>query len=326
MTRLAVYLPQPGYLNEATSFYIEMICDGLANGEKNIVYNLSDLSGYDVVFVIDARSFVFVKLRHPRLKVVTWYQGVVPEEILMLSGSYIRYIYWCFLEFLSLRFSSLNIFISNAMKNHYENKYRHKISKSLVIPCFNKELAHDIVMNDSLSFVYAGGLHKWQCIDRMLNIFSIIQAKEPNATLDFYTFNVAEAKKIVDSLNLNHVTLKTASLNEIDKLISKSKYGFIIRENHIVNNVATPTKLSTYLSVGTKPIITDVIFDFRMNVSRDVCVRVNWSDTDIEIAESIVSDHNNKDASGAFISARKELFKNYLNRSVYVDKLRKLII
>ncbi|MFE8729156.1 glycosyltransferase family protein [Aeromonas hydrophila] len=329
MTKVAVYLPKHSYLNEATSYYIDMVCDGLTNEKPNIVYRLSELKkcNCEMVLVIDAKSLIFVKLRYPTLKVITWYQGVVPEEALMVLGSHIRYIYWSVFELISLQLSVLNIFVSGAMKEHYIKKYKYNKNQDIIIPCFNKQLCHEsIVENKSLSFVYAGSLHKWQCIDRMLSIFKCVQQIEPDATLDFYTFNVDGAQKIIDEFSLKNVKVMSASLDEIDKLISKSKYGFLIRDDHTVNNVATPTKLSTYLSVGTKPIVTDVIFDFRKNVDEDAYVRVSWLYSDRKIAELIVADYNRESAFDSFIIARDELFKCYLNRNRYVTKLREIML
>lgn len=325
MTKFVVYLPKLSYLNEATSYYIDMVCDGLFNEKPNITYRLSDLKKYRVVLVIDAKSCIFVKLRYPTVKVITWYQGVVPEEALMIFNSRIRYMYWSIFEFFSLQFSVLNIFVSEAMKKHYKNKYKYSASRDIIIPCFNKQLCHaPISENKELGFVYAGSLHRWQCIDRMLSIFKSVQQMEPNATLDFYTFNVEEARKKVGAFSLNNVNVMCAPLDEIEKLISKRKYGFLIRDNHIVNNVATPTKLSTYLSVGTKPILTDVVFDFRENISKDAYICIDDSETNDNIAALIMDDFKREGAFISFLLARDELFKCYFNKEQYINKLREI--
>ncbi|TNJ21947.1 hypothetical protein CF111_12745 [Aeromonas sobria] len=278
-----------------------------------------------MVLVIDAKSLIFVKLRYPTLKVITWYQGVVPEEALMVLGSHIRYIYWSVFEFISLQLSVLNIFVSGAMKEHYIKKYKYNKNQDIIIPCFNKQLCPEpIIENKNLSFVYAGSLHKWQCIDRMLSIFKSVQQIEPNATLDFYTFNVEEAREKVGAFSLNNVNVMCAPLDEIDKLISKRKYGFLIRDNHIVNHVATPTKLSTYLSVGTKPILTDVVFDFRDNISKDAYICIDDSETNDNIAALIIDDFKREGAFISFLLARDELFKCYFNKEQYINKLREI--
>lgn len=40
------------------------------------------------------------------------------------------------------------------------------------------------------------------------------------------------------------------------------KFGFVLRDDIAVNNVATPTKLSSYLSAGVIPIYSSALKDF----------------------------------------------------------------
>ncbi|MEZ6930042.1 hypothetical protein [Aeromonas sp. S16(2024)] len=326
INNLLVYLPKSEYLNEATSFYIDMLCEGISNKESKIVYKLSELKGCDAVLVIDVKSFLFVKSRYPSMKVITWYQGIVPEEGLMfLNNSKIKFIYWSCFEFICLCFSFLNVFVSKAMHQHYVNKYKYKRLGGVVIPCFNKGIDHSIANQDrGFSFVYAGSLHKWQCIERMLSIFSAVQKKEPIATLEFYTFSVHDAEELIKKYSLKNTNIKRVELKDVDKEISKSKYGFLIREDHIVNNVATPTKINTYLSVGTRPILTDVIFDFKEKIDKNLCVYVSLHDADEQIADLIIADYRIKINELSFASARKNVFANYYNRDGYIKMLREI--
>lgn len=325
MQKLAVYLPTSRYLNEATSFYIDMICEGISGEKPHIVHTLVGLNKFDLVFVIDAKSFIFVKLRYPSLNIITWYQGIVPEEALMILESKARYVLWSILEFFALRYSYFNIFVSRAMKEHYRKKYGYKKNKDIIIPCFNKELNKDIeVQGRGLSFVYAGSLHKWQCVDRMLSIFRYVQLKEPQARLDFFTFNTQDAKNKIDEYGLENVRICTVGLDDIDKAISKNRYGFLIRDDHVVNNVATPTKLSTYMSVGTKPILTNVIYDFNASLDKDSCIYLDKNDSDIESADKILEDFYKKQDDYIFISCRVQIFDDFFNKKLYIDRLKKI--
>ncbi len=327
MINLVVYLPNSYYLNEATSFYIDMVCEGLSNQKPKIVHELSGLNKFDAVFVIDAKSFLFVKMRYPTMKIITWYQGIVPEEALMTLNSRLRYRVWSALEFFALNFSLLNIFVSSAMKNHYEHKYNYNNKRDIIIPCFNKKINSDSYSySRGLSFVYAGSLHKWQCIERLLNIFKLIQIKEPAAALYFYTFNVNQARDIIKKYALCNVTLESVGLEEIDVKISKSKYGFLIRDDHVVNNVATPTKMSTYLSVGTKPILTDVFHDFTDYIDPDTCIFLDNAISDEDAADAILIDYYLRDDIDRFVSARDKVFEAYFNRSLYVKNIKQLVV
>ncbi|MFH4294131.1 hypothetical protein WAJ58_23570, partial [Acinetobacter baumannii] len=60
-------------------------------------------------------------------------------------------------------------------------------------------------------------------------------------------------------------SIKYVSLENLDTELLKYKYGFLIRENHIVNNVATPTKMNSYLANGIIPIYLSFIDHFKVN-------------------------------------------------------------
>lgn len=50
--------------------------------------------------------------------------------------------------------------------------------------------------------------------------------------------------------------------DDVKKELSSVNYGFIIREDSIVNRVATPTKISSYMSAGVIPIFSTCLKDF----------------------------------------------------------------
>lgn len=324
---IILYVPKKNYLNEATGYYCNFVLEGLGCPDAKISYKLNELSKHEFIFVLDAKSLILVKLRYPMKKVIVWYQGVVPEEALMMFNSKVKFYYWRIFEWFSLQLSYFNLFVSSAMLEHYKKKYGYSKNNYQIIPCFNKEFSekktHD---NQSKyrekTFVYAGSLHKWQCIDETLTFFKSIQHHFPEAKLLFLTFNVDEAKKLVEQHRVSNVEIRRVSEGEVDEYIAKCKYGFLIREDNTVNNVATPTKMSTYLSVGTIPIMTDAIHDFNSkiltkysfcysqtqsieNVIDDFCVQMN---ADIDVNELVSEYHH--------------IFNVYYNRNMYVESIK----
>ena len=53
--------------------------------------------------------------------------------------------------------------------------------------------------------------------------------------------------RLVEQHRVSNVEIRRVSEGEVDEYIAKCKYGFLIREDNTVNNVATPTKMSTYI-------------------------------------------------------------------------------
>ena len=92
---------------------------------------------------------------------------------------------------------------------------------------------------------------------------------------------------------------------ELSDILKKCKFGFIIREDCPINNVATPTKLSTYMSNGIIPIVSNCIHeydrffkDYKYVVS--VEDKVDLADIEILSQESIDPDSIYNEFKGFF--------------------------
>ena len=98
---------------------------------------------------------------------VVWYQGVTPEESFMANNSRIRFFLLSKIEKWVLKRAKLVFFVSDAMREHYEKKYKLALSeKSMVMPCFNENgVKEDAFSNEKYeknTFVSVGSLHVWQ--------------------------------------------------------------------------------------------------------------------------------------------------------------------
>lgn len=85
------------------------------------------------------------------------------------------------------------------------------------------------------------------------------------ASFTVLTHGKEYAKQVLEKYGVK-AEIKYVPYTEVDKELQKYKYGFIIRDNNIVNNVATPTKMNSYLANGIIPIYTDVVDSFSCNL------------------------------------------------------------
>lgn len=53
---------------------------------------------------------------------------------------------------------------------------------------------------------------------------------------------IEQAKEIVENAGLNNIEIRNVPYQELPAEMKKFKYGFLIRDNHALNRVATPTK------------------------------------------------------------------------------------
>jgi hypothetical protein len=223
-------------------------------------YNVSTIWSPDILSTIFLKIlFIFRKIR-----IATWFQGALPEESLLRNNSKINYYILSTLEYLGLIITDIHIFVSDSMLNHYKNKYSLNIneSKTLIIPCISdlKYSGGDKIKN---SFCYIGGISKWQCFDEIVSLFYTHFSHLENSKLFIVTRDQSLALKTLDKYyNIQYELVTLNDRNEIAHFLSKMEYGFLIRENIILNNVASPIKFAEYLSCGVKIIMNESIPHF----------------------------------------------------------------
>ena len=247
---------QDGDLNEATSYYIDIISRALLQQGEQVekVFSLKLISPTDKVITIQSKAFFRVWLKNPKQYIINWYQGIVPEEAMcMFEDSlfkYARKYLWRFLEYFSLCKAKGNIFVSEAMWRHYQHIYGYDKSNYCIMPCFNQELDLRQFTAEKYatpSFVYAGSLSRWQCIDRTLLLFKDIHALFPQATLTLLTKEKEKAISLCHKYGVK-AEIKFVASSELQQVLGAYKYGFIVRDDIAVNNVATPTKMNSYMA------------------------------------------------------------------------------
>ena len=325
-------------MNEATVYYVDILKHGFIKAGYSVeeTEDLSDLKKINKIFVMSAKWCFIVKLFSPKAKIVTWFQGLGAEEALMTRNSLVRKRLWNCVEFFALKFSWINIYVSERMHNYFHDIYRVKDKNFFIMPCFNKKLNEDafnlVDKYDKPSFVYAGGLDKWQCIEETLDIFCQIEKSIPAASLTLLTKDKIKAEELIKRYNIKYYKISFVSLNELDAELMKYKYGFLIRQDHIVNNVSTPTKMNSYLANGVIPIYTNVIDDFNENIRKsNYFVMLNAYDTVKTWKETITrfdSSSSLIDFKGNFLNEVRLVFLTYYNQEKYIlnfsDFLKKI--
>lgn len=273
-----VFLPSSIKTNNVTEYYIQIIEEVVRRLGCEVVRisDISDIDTEDKCITISAGVPFMLLRRNRKQYIINWYQGIIPEENLHIHPErklkYLNYMISCFYEYVNLRYCKKNIFVSKEMKRHYEKKYKVTNFDYSIMPCFNQELDTSSFTYAKKytepKFVYAGSMEKWQCVDRMLEIMEMVQQSIAEASLTIITTQIEEAKQLVAKYRVHGVTIKgNIPFYEMDKELKQYKYGFLVRDNLKLNNVATPTKLGSYLASGIMPIVSDVIVDFKDNFS-----------------------------------------------------------
>lgn len=312
--------------NNATEYYLKIIEQAILNIGEKVVYieQFSDISREDYLIVIDVLPSIIAKIRRPK-KIITWFQGIVPEEKLYFDRRnkyYIRLLYSIYnvLERYVLNHSDLNIFVSNTMQKYYNKKYGYSKSNYLVMPCFNSKLEPSAFLSekyDKPTFLYTGNMSGWQRVPDMIALFKKIkQTMLPNAELVIFTPNQDEMRSLLTKMGVEAV-VKYVHYTQLNDEIKKYKYGLLIREDMIVNNVATPTKMNTYLANGIIPVYSDVVGDFK-DIFKNLKYIIPISE-DFSGIEKILDIERKKLDGNEVKKDFEKVFEKYYNENYYID-------
>lgn len=269
------YLRKKSGLNNATTFYVRIIQKAIekAGGSWQVVYKTSEIKPNDIVVTIGVLD-AFYTFGKKYKSLINWYQGIAPEQLRFFFLEHRLYVYakmllYTFCEKIILKRCALNIFVSDAMCKHFKNKYKYNKDNYFVMPCFNEYIQTSAFTDEKYkkpSFIYTGSSDGWQCIPQMLQLFKEIKKNIPDASLTIFC---KDKEKINDMLIENDVEadIRYVPYTQLSEEIKNYKYGFIIREDNPVNNVATPTKMCSYMANGIIPIYSNVIGSFKESLN-----------------------------------------------------------
>lgn len=163
---------------------------------------------------------------------------------------------------------------SDEMKHHLERKYGTHIKIGVYTCGVNcnvfkwdkeerKEMRKKLGYNDNnIVFVYSGGMHAWQKVEDSVKVFINFHKTHKTARLLVLTKNQDEFFKILHKTENREITedtiVKSLGYNEVSKYLNASDIAFLLRDNHTMNAVASPTKLSEYMACGL-PVISSSV-------------------------------------------------------------------
>ncbi|MFH6944317.1 hypothetical protein [Flavobacterium sp. FlaQc-50] len=337
--RAFFYLPESA-MNEATEYYTNLIIKAFEGYEVIISQEPFIEEDVDVIVTIRVADQNELKYqnKHKKYFFVNWFQGIGPEEYELLHNYTLRSklgkAYLSYFEKKGLKKTDLCLFVSKEMERFYKKKYDLKFeNKSLIIPCYNKaldEASFSVEKKyENFSFVYAGALYGWQCIEESVQIFKKVYEFDQSATLTLLTGQKREAEELIKKYDLKNVTVGFVKLEKLQDELMKYKYGFLLRKDDPINNVATPTKMNSYLAAGIIPIYTDVVKDFEEHISLgDYSLKYRIEeDTLLEIANKIIAFNTKSINVEEIKKIYKENFDKYYSDHKYIKLIQdKLMI
>lgn len=318
-----LFNPYPN--KEVTTLYCKIITDSLAtNGFcikpiDKIVNNNNETKG---IIVVTLRDAVRAKKANYGF-VITWIQGIEPEEYWLNHKDVLRLFYYSIRERIALRSSDFLLYCSETMKKHYERKYLFKTKNYYIMPCFNDVINETTVFSEkNNTFAYVGSLEKWQCYERTVKLYKTIERSISDAKLCVYTKDKTAALQMLLKYEIKNYEIEYINSLDLANELKKAKFGFCIRDDIEVNRVATPTKLSNYVSLGIVPLYSKCLNSF-YSKSKDnpYCICVddsNWIDQVKSLAKAGLCYDN---VMKSFFAT----YKDYYSRDYHVKKLSRVL-
>ncbi len=256
-------------------------------------------------------------------KIVLWVQGASAEESRLRNNSNFRYFLLNFIERKGLKCADLILFVSETMKEYFENKFKMVYDNCYIMPCFNNEIDKEYFYTENKyqdnMFIYAGSLAPWQCFEPTVGFYKKIEECIPNASFRVLVKDHKTAAEILKKYGVKNYSLGFVPQSEIGKEMAKAKFGFCLREDSIINRVATPTKLSTYIAHGVMPVYSSSIEDFARRAGECLyCICVDYAEEKSE--EEIVRLCKDKISPDGVLKEFTEKFGNYFSKE-YHQKL-----
>ena len=210
--------------------------------------------------ILDARDVSLVVDMH----------GSIPEEAALYDNWAGAQTYGRIEEVLMIGADAM-IFVNHAMLEHFRKKYDYLTIKPvpIVMPIYLDELVDRDAIEHKLAemdyarpvAVYAGGLHKWQNISLMQDLMAEVGDR---FSYEMLVSDPAEFNRMYGTrAKLRDLRVRRVPPEQVLVIYHECHYGFVLRDDIIVNNVACPTKLIEYIRFGVLPVIkTEHIGDF----------------------------------------------------------------
>lgn len=202
----------------------------------------------------------FFKL--PFVKVYVDVHGIVPEEETLYERYEEAQIYGD-IEEITVEKAECLICVTEKIKEHLKQKYGEKFkAKTLILPIYDSTLSSmDVKVDEEKEFIddkpvviYAGGIMKWQKIELMQES---INKCHDLANFMVYCPNPKEFWKTWNYPKYTNLIVGSKSYKELcEDVYSKAHYGYVLRDDIAVNNVACPTKIADYFKYRIIPIVS----------------------------------------------------------------------
>lgn len=163
--------------------------------------------------------------------------------------------------------SNVRIAVSQALVDHWRERYGYAGQAHVVIPCtLGRELVrtseraqHD--RREGVTLVYSGSTAGWQSFDLLKPLLTQVLDTQPNVQVLFLSKRDVN-NSALEAAYPGRVAVKWLDHAKVAAALAECDHGIMVRERTITNRVASPTKFAEYLSSGLRVITNEGLGDF----------------------------------------------------------------
>ncbi len=218
-------------------------------------------------------SAAYILKRVLKIQLIYDIRGVPSEEVKILEMPLYYSLIYKFFEKLAFKKADKLSTVSEKLKKYLIDQYYFK--PITVIPtCISSKKENESIsrfqFNEILSYdknykiiCYVGGMSRWQKFDKILEYFEEIRKLNNNYRFLIITKDINYANQVITNLDVKRDYYKVITLEhrKIRLFIEHCHCGILIRDDILINNVASPIKIGEYLSSGLPIILNENIGD-----------------------------------------------------------------
>ncbi len=325
--------------NVVKKYYVEMGDNGKLNNIKKIITFIRLSLKYRPTYVIGEAQMLpkllwVFRIFAPKARLIFDCHGAVAEESEYQGRPVSDVKAIKKMERDSTRKVDYIVCQSSAMKKYIHDEYGVDEDRICVYRCGvdtclfkingKREEVRDYlgIADDEVLFVYSGGIDKWQRVGDSIDIYEKYHKENSKSKFLILTMEEERLMELFKEKNIENdgsYIVTSLPFQKVPDYLNACDVAFLLRDNHVMNAVASPTKLAEYMACGL-PVITSVVA--RSWIDEDGLQNCILEDSiTIQEIDNLIKTVN-RQAVTDYASNNLSLLVDYTNLSDFVERIK----
>ncbi|OIM99618.1 hypothetical protein BFR57_03370 [Idiomarina sp. MD25a] len=223
------------------------------------------------------KVYIWRLITRKKFRIYYDFRGIVSEESFLRNRSRVRRKFLSILERFAFNKADKVLCVSENMKNYLNNRFYVRSIYVEACKCDKSFLYLKPKENakNKIIFCYLGSISKWQCFEKACLMYK--QVESSNTEFRVFTGDQHKALSILEKYSLSNFFVASLSRAEVPSRLREADFGFLLRDDNIVNQTASPIKFAEYVCSGVIPIMTEFVGDYSSRYKDLVVITNDWS-------------------------------------------------